>query len=179
MLRWTLELDTVLCDSIVAGKAWQEIAAGLHLSRDQVARRASRLGLKRGMSFKDAASRVRAWDRRREDRPTFHIHKREIKNPAARQPIVRNWVFRAERSKAYEIPRSKHNVTFLELEPHHCRYPIGDPKTKEFRFCGAPRLDGKPYCMRCLEIASSLHMKGYDGQADSAATVTADAHPWV
>jgi hypothetical protein len=30
MLRWTLELDTVLCDSIV------EIAASLHLSRDQV-----------------------------------------------------------------------------------------------------------------------------------------------
>ena len=60
MLRWTLELDTVLCDSIVDGKAWQEIAAGLHLSRDQVARRASRLGLKRGgMSFKDAARRAR------------------------------------------------------------------------------------------------------------------------
>jgi len=163
MLRWTLELDTVLCDSIVAGKAWQEIAAGLHLSRDQVARRASRLGLKRGMSFNDAASRVRAWDRRREDRPTFHIHKRGIKNPAARQPIVPNWVFRVERSKTYEIPRAKHNVTFLELEPHHCRYPIGDPKTKEFRFCGAPRLDGKPYCVRCLEIASSQKgMKSYD-----------------
>ena len=59
MLRWTLELDTVLCDSIVDGKAWQEIAAGLHLSRDQVARRASRLGLKRGMSFKDGARRAK------------------------------------------------------------------------------------------------------------------------
>ena len=86
MLRWTLELDTVLCDSIVAGKAWQEIAAGLHLSRDQVARRASRLGLKRGMSFKDAARRVRSWDRRR---TTFHIHTREIKKPVARQPLTR------------------------------------------------------------------------------------------
>jgi hypothetical protein len=160
MLRWTLELDTVLCDSIVDGKAWQEIAAGLHLSRDQVARRASRLGLKRGMSFKDAARRVRAWDRRR---TTFHIHTREIKKPAARQPLVPNWVFRVDRSKTYEIPRAKHNVTFFELEPHHCRYPIGDPKTKEFRFCGAPRLDGRPYCVRCLEIASSQKgMNSYD-----------------
>jgi hypothetical protein len=172
ILRWTLELDTVLCVSIVAGEAWQDIAAGLHLSRDQVA-------LKRGMSFKDAARRVRAWDRRREDRPTFHIHTREIKTPAARQPIAPNWVFRVERSKTYEIPRSKDNVTFLQLEPHHCRYPIGDPKTKEFRFCGAPRFDGKPYCVRCLEIASPLRMKGYDGQAESAATVTADAHARV
>jgi hypothetical protein len=113
----------------VDGKAWQEIAAGLHLSRDQVARRASRLGLKRGMSFKDAARRVRAWDRRR---TTFHIHTREIKKPAARNSIVPNWVFRVERSKTYEIPRAKHNVTFFELEPHHCRYPIGVLKPKNF-----------------------------------------------
>jgi GcrA cell cycle regulator len=154
MLRWTRELDIVLRDTIVAGRAWQDIAASLHLSRDQVARRASRLGLKRGMSFKDAARRVRIWDKRREDRSTFHVHRREIKKPAATKPIAPNWVFRVERSKTYEIPRAKHNVTFLELESHHCRYPIGDPKTNEFCFCGAPRLDGKPYCMRCLEIAS-------------------------
>jgi hypothetical protein len=153
MLRWTRQLDIVLRDSIVAGRAWQDIAASLHLSRDQVARRASRLGLKRGMSFKDAARRVRIWDKRREDRSLFHV-RREIKKPASTRPIVPDWVFRVEQSKTYEIPRAKHNVTFVELEPHHCRYPFGDPKTKEFRFCGAPRVDGKPYCMRCLEIVS-------------------------
>jgi hypothetical protein len=42
-----------------------DIAASLHMTRDQVARRASRLGLKRGMSFQDAARRIRELDRRR------------------------------------------------------------------------------------------------------------------
>lgn len=37
-------------------------------------------------------------------------------------------------------------VTFAELEPHHCRWPIGDPKHSDFRFCGCNHLEGKPYC---------------------------------
>jgi hypothetical protein len=97
-----------------------------------------------------------------------HVHGHETREPAARKPTVPHWVFRAEIS---EIPRSNDNVTFLELEPHHCRYPIGDPKTKEFRFCGALRLDNMPYCARCLEIAP---MKRYGRCAESRETVAAD-----
>lgn len=38
-------------------------------------------------------------------------------------------------------------VSFLELENHHCRYPIG--KTPPFMFCGDPTANlaaGRPYC---------------------------------
>lgn len=28
----------------------------------------------------------------------------------------------------------------------HCRWPYGEPKAEEFRFCGAPVTPGKPYC---------------------------------
>jgi hypothetical protein len=171
MRWWTLELDIVLRDSVVAGKAWVDIAASLHMTRDQVARRASRLGLKRGMSFQDAARRIREWDKRRKDIRAPNVHRHETRNPAARKPAVPHWVFRDERTEIREIPRSKRNVTFLELEPHHCRYPIGDPKTKEFRFCGALRLDNMPYCARCLEIAS---MKRYGRCVESRETVAAD-----
>jgi hypothetical protein len=143
------------------------------VSRDQVARRASRLGLKRGMSFQDAARRVRVWDKRRKDGSAHHAYRYETKKPAVKKPTVPP-VYRVERTEIREIPRSKSNVTFLELEPHHCRYPIGDPKTKEFRFCGALRLDDKPYCARCLEIASIQNgMKRYGWRAESAATVAA------
>lgn len=29
---------------------------------------------------------------------------------------------------------------------HTCMWPIGDPKEKDFRFCGAGALPDKPYC---------------------------------
>ena len=171
MRWWTLELDIALRDSVVAGKAWLDIAASLHMTRDQVARRASRLGLKRGMSFQDAARRIREWDKRRKDIRARHVQRHESRKPTARKPAVPRWVFRDEWAEIREIPRSKHNVTFFELEPHHCRFPIGDPKTEEFRFCGALRLDNMPYCAHCLEIAS---MKRYDRCAESGAMVAAD-----
>lgn len=38
-------------------------------------------------------------------------------------------------------------VTFLELEDHHCRFPIGDPKEKSFGFCGDEKVPGTSYCL--------------------------------
>src|SRR5229473_7358737 len=40
-------------------------------------------------------------------------------------------------------------VTLQELELHHCRWPKGDPRHSDFRFCGAPRIsesERTPYC---------------------------------
>ena len=38
-------------------------------------------------------------------------------------------------------------VTFAELADHHCRWPFGDPRSDDFRYCGSDRAspDG-PYC---------------------------------
>lgn len=36
-------------------------------------------------------------------------------------------------------------VALLELENHHCRYPLGDHAP--FVFCGAQRADGSSYCV--------------------------------
>lgn len=37
-------------------------------------------------------------------------------------------------------------VTFAELKGHHCKFPLGDPRRSDFRFCGGRRLENKPYC---------------------------------
>lgn len=42
-------------------------------------------------------------------------------------------------------------VTFADLEPHHCKFPIGDPRDLAFRFCGQERLPGRPYCIACTD----------------------------
>jgi len=37
-------------------------------------------------------------------------------------------------------------VSFADLEPHHCRFPVGEPKRPGFGFCGADIVPGLPYC---------------------------------
>jgi len=34
----------------------------------------------------------------------------------------------------------------VDLEHGDCHWPIGDPKTSDFGFCGAPVLQKRPYC---------------------------------
>ena len=35
---------------------------------------------------------------------------------------------------------------FAGMTDRHCRFPIGDPGTVDFRFCRDPAIEGKPYC---------------------------------
>lgn len=39
-----------------------------------------------------------------------------------------------------------HLIGILELTEQTCKFPIGDPKTSDFGFCGAESVEGKPYC---------------------------------
>ena len=45
-------------------------------------------------------------------------------------------------------------VTFDQLDAHHCRMPVGDPRdTAAFRFCGEAKMIGISYCGKCAELA--------------------------
>ena len=41
----------------------------------------------------------------------------------------------------------------MELREAMCRWPLGDPTTPEFRFCGAHAATGLPYCPHHAQIA--------------------------
>jgi GcrA cell cycle regulator len=43
------------------------------------------------------------------------------------------------------IPVEK-RLTLLQLSEQTCKWPIGDPLTPDFYFCGQHSQDGKPYC---------------------------------
>ncbi len=36
-----------------------------------------------------------------------------------------------------------------------CRWPLGDPKSPDFHFCGSPSIEGKPYCEKHCAMAYS------------------------
>lgn len=40
----------------------------------------------------------------------------------------------------------QHSLEMANLKPNQCRWPIGDPDSENFHFCGAPVFVGKPYC---------------------------------
>ena len=56
-----------------------------------------------------------------------------------------------------ELPLSNQTrfkkVTIMELREAMCRFPLGDPTTPEFRFCGAQASTGLPYCSHHAQIA--------------------------
>lgn len=54
----------------------------------------------------------------------------------------------AESAKPYiEAPTAdKATRTLATLDRGECRWPIGDPKTAAFGFCGCEAIPGKPYC---------------------------------
>jgi GcrA cell cycle regulator len=41
----------------------------------------------------------------------------------------------------------------MELTERTCKWPIGDPATEEFWFCGLPSQAGKPYCEAHVGVA--------------------------
>ncbi len=48
---------------------------------------------------------------------------------------------------------SEYGKTLYELKHDECRWPIGDPKSPEFHFCGEKTVNGKPYCAKHCAFA--------------------------
>jgi len=52
---------------------------------------------------------------------------------------------------------SDNAVTFAQLESHHCKWPLGNPRQSDFRFCGCRRLAGRPYCEEHTVVAGKMY----------------------
>jgi GcrA cell cycle regulator len=44
-------------------------------------------------------------------------------------------------------------VTIVELRESMCKWPIGDPSSADFRYCGSPAHTGTPYCQHHGKLA--------------------------
>ena len=47
----------------------------------------------------------------------------------------------------------QHSLEMANLKPNQCRWPIGDPDSENFHFCGKPVFTGKPYCYEHCRLA--------------------------
>ena len=54
--------------------------------------------------------------------------------------------------EAKQLPDGKY-ATILTITEHMCKWPIGDPATSDFRFCGRGTDKGDPYCKAHAQLA--------------------------
>ena len=52
-----------------------------------------------------------------------------------------------------EVEKRAKRLTLMELTERTCKWPVGDPATDDFWFCGLPSLPGKPYCEAHVGVA--------------------------
>ncbi len=56
-------------------------------------------------------------------------------------------------------------VTLVDLCEHHCRWPLGDPSSPSFRYCGSLRIPGSRYC-----VEHKTQARGAGTQSERSAT---------
>ncbi|KUP94480.1 GcrA family cell cycle regulator [Tritonibacter horizontis] len=56
-------------------------------------------------------------------------------------------------AKVNEIEKKAKRLTLMELTERTCKWPVGDPATEDFWFCGLPVQQGKPYCDAHVGVA--------------------------
>mgnify|MGYP006283710005 CR=1 FL=1 len=52
-----------------------------------------------------------------------------------------------------EVEKRALKLSLMDLTERTCKWPIGDPATPEFWFCGLPVQQGKPYCEAHVGVA--------------------------
>lgn len=56
-------------------------------------------------------------------------------------------------AKVSEVEKSAKKIGLMELTEKTCKWPVGDPATDDFWFCGLPVQQGKPYCEAHVGVA--------------------------
>ena len=89
-----------------------------------------------------------------EEAPATHARKAIIPagQPLPPQPSA-NEISPEALAKVSEIEKKARRLSLMELTERTCKWPVGDPATDDFWFCGLPVQSGKPYCKAHVGVA--------------------------
>ena len=90
---------------------------------------------------------------RRQIKLHCHIETFSFRDKAISPSLGQIKEFRSSRPENYMCFSDVGGVTLEELKPDNCRWPVGDPKKDDFRYCGGAALSGRPYCRHHHAIA--------------------------
>ncbi len=134
--QWPDEEVAVLRVMLAQGKSSGDAAKALRRTRNEMISKAKRLGLR------------------------FHSQQGTRKDKLPRKQRNHERIVPAVKIRAYPLrpdaPAPATAVTFTQVGPYlqACRWPYGDPRSKDFRFCGLKTND-RVYCEGHREIARS------------------------
>ena len=139
MSAWTDERIETLKALWAAGKTGSQIAAaiGHGLTRNAIIGKINRLRLAgRAKSTDTAAPPLRAPPKPKFAHPGNIMRKAEARKLDPGPPMIADPPRQEGETEAI-IPMSP-RVTIVELNDSMCRWPLGDPASPEFRYCGSP-----------------------------------------
>ncbi len=164
-MLWTEEAIEVLKTLALQGRSARAIAEALGApSRSAVIGKANRVGIKLNGGSPAGADRPRAAsvprDRAVCERGPRAVSSRRAAVPALpREPRRPQWVF-AE-AEVGDMLR----LGLEEIAEANCRWPLGDPLSEDFAYCGLPPARGRSYCAGHCRLA----YQPPKGSRDSAA----------
>ena len=89
-----------------------------------------------------------------EGKPNFPARRQIIPagQPLPPQPSA-NEISPEALAKVNEVEKKAKKIGLMELTERTCKWPVGDPATEDFWFCGLPVQQGKPYCEAHVGVA--------------------------
>jgi len=143
-MSWTDERVDLLKRLWSEGLSASQIAGRLgSVTRNAVIGKVHRLGLSGRATtsrMKTHRPRTRMANAKRPVKPRFA----QAGNPAVRALYMDSEAY-VPPAEEIEIPLAERK-TIQTLTECSCRWPIGDPQTAEFHFCGRPKVPLLPYC---------------------------------
>ena len=153
-MSWTDERVELLRRLWLEGLSASRIAAELSdgVTRNAVIGKVHRLGLSGRVKAPVSASPLAA--RGRDARPVQSKPAAPVMHGNLALKFTPVDLPAVKRSEDVVVPLCE-NVTIMELRETMCRWPVGDPSSAEFRFCGGRRNGGSdgPYCAHHARIA--------------------------
>jgi len=150
-MTWTDERVEILKRRWAEGLSASQIAAELGgITRNAVIGKVHRLGLSgRAKSPSSAAPRPR--------KPRAHSQMLRVSRPTVRGNTALAHAYEYDTEPEPElidniIPLGQRR-SLLELTEETCRWPIGDPGSADFFFCGGQTLTSLPYCAYHSRVA--------------------------
>jgi len=74
------------------------------------------------------------------------VAKNKAKTVVAKLPEIKTASKKSKKDLALHELLIQHALQMANLKPNQCRWPIGDPDSDNFHFCGETVFAGKPYC---------------------------------
>lgn len=173
-MSWTDDRVEVLKTMWGEGKSASQIAKELGgVTRNAVIGKVHRLGLSNRATTKtvvkdkpkpkEAAAKPAPEKVSKPETETPPVVAKPVQMPL-RRPIIKagqplppqpsaNEVSAEALANVKEIEKTAKQLNLMELTERVCKWPVGDPATDNFWFCGHPVQQGKPYCEAHVAVA--------------------------